>query len=109
MNFEKKYSLRATTSGFRVIEAGFSMYDMLWVLAKALTSTMTMVKSGNINHTGCKYYPGSLVSLEDFNYTNKRMTCLMWWNLKNTNFLGVSVSQFIATIRENFSCQREDM
>ena len=92
MDFEKKYSFRANTSGFRVIEAGFSIYDVLWVLAKALNSTMAMVKSGNINHTGCENSPGSLVSLEDFNHTNMRMGCLIRWNLKNTNFLGVSVS-----------------
>ena len=95
MDFEKKYSSKATTGGFHVIEAGFSMYDMLWVLAKALNSTMAMVKSGNINHTGCEYFPGSLVTIENFNYTNVRMACLITWNLKNTNFLGVSVSHLI--------------
>ena len=94
MEFENQYSLRATTGGFRVIEAGFAMYDVLWVLAKALNSTMAMVESGNISHTGCQQFSGSLVSFENFNHSNMRMACLIQWNLENTNFLGVSVSHF---------------
>ena len=92
MEFENKYSLQATTGGFHVIEAGFFIYDVMWVLAKGLNSTMTMIKSGNISHTGCEQIPGSLVNLEDFNYTNMKMGCLIRWNLENTIFLGVSVS-----------------
>ena len=92
MEFESKYSSRAAGDGFRVIEAGFSVYDVLWVLAKGLNSTMAMVKSGNISHTGCRDVPGSLVNFEDFNHTNMRMGCLIRWNLENTKFLGVSVS-----------------
>ena len=98
MEFENKYSSRAIRGGFHVIEAGFSMYDVLWVLAKGLNSTMAMIKSGNIGHTGCTNIPGSLVNFEDFNYTNMRMGCLIRWNLENTNFLGVSVSLFYIAI-----------
>ena len=95
MDFETQYMMRATAAGFSVIDAGFSMYDVLWVLAKALNSTMAMVESGDITHTGCSDLPGSLVSLDAFNHTNVRMGCLMRWNLQNTNFSGVSVSPFI--------------
>ena len=98
MEFENKYSLRATTGGFRVIEAGFSMYDVLWVLAKGLNSTLAMVKSGDISETDCERFPGSLVSFENFNHTNIRMGCLIEWNLEKTNFLGVSVSHFTIII-----------
>ena len=98
MEFENKYSLRATTSSFSVIEAGFFVYDVLWVLAKGLNSTMAMIESGDIGHTGCEQIPGSLVNLEDFNHTNVKMGCLIRWNLENTNFLGVSVSYIVVTV-----------
>ena len=65
---------------------------MLWVLAFALNSTNAMVKGGDITGTGCEGVPGSLVPLEEFNYSNSRMGCLIQWNIQQTNLSGLTVS-----------------
>ena len=67
----------------------------MWVLAIALNNTAAMVRSGDINETGCSNVSGSLVLLEDFDYSNEKMGCLIQWNLQQTNFSGVSVSYSI--------------
>lgn len=94
MEFSEQYSTRARAENFTVIDAGFAVYDVLWILALALNNTMTMVNNNDIGQTNCESVPGSLVSFENFNHTNKRMGCVIGWNLNNTNFLGVSVSSF---------------
>ena len=68
------------------------MYDVIWVLALALNNTMTMINSGDISETNCGNIPGSLVPLEQFNYSNEKIGCLIQWNLQQTNFTGVTVS-----------------
>ena len=73
-------------------DGGGRMYDAVWILAIALNHTMAMVKSGNINGTGCENTSGSLVPLEQFQYSNEKMGCLIQYNIQNTNFSGVSVS-----------------
>lgn len=75
------------------MDAGIRAYDVVWVLALALNNTISMVRSGDINETGCNKVPGSLVPLEEFDYANERMGCLIQWNLQQTNFSGVSVSR----------------
>ena len=92
MLFDEKYSKRANEGGFQVVDAGVRLYDVLWVLAMALNNTVNMVKSGYISETGCSNVTGSLVPLEEFNYTNVKMGCLIQWNLQQTNFSGGSVS-----------------
>ena len=92
MDFSEQYSTRAMAENFTVIDAGFAIYDVLWILAIALNNTMSMVNSGDVGQTNCEDVPGSLVSLENFDHTNKRMGCIIRWNLNNTNFYGVSVS-----------------
>ena len=92
MEFFEQYSTRATTKSFTVIDAGFAIHDVLWVLALALNNTMTMVNNDDIGQTNCENVPGSLVNLSDFDHTNKQMGCVIRWNLDNTNFSGVSVS-----------------
>ena len=74
------------------MDAGVRLYDVMWVLAIALNNTATMVRSGDINEIGCSNVSGSLVPLEEFDYSNEKMGCLIQWNLQQTNFSGVSVS-----------------
>lgn len=62
------------------------------MLPIALNKTLAAVESGDISGTGCDEVPGSLEPLENFNYTNEKMGCLIQWNLQQTNFSGVSVS-----------------
>ena len=89
--FEEKYSKRAMEGGFEILDVGVRLYDIMWMLAIALNNTLSMV-SGDISETGCSNVPGSLVPLEEFNYSNERMGCLIQWHLQRTNYTGVSVS-----------------
>ena len=73
------------------MDVGVRLYDIMWMLAIALNNTMLMVRSGDISQTGCSNVPGSLVPLEEFEYNNEKMGCLIQWNLQQTNFSGVSV------------------
>ena len=93
--FENEYTRRAIEGGFDVVDASIRAYDVVWVLAIALNNTMSMVRSGDISETVCGNVPGSLVSLEEFDYSNERMGCLIQWNLQQTNFSGVSVSLYL--------------
>ena len=94
MEFVEKYENRTDSEYDRVL-AGV-MYDVIWVLALALNKTMTMISSGDISGTSCENVPGSLVPLEQFNYSNEKVGCLVQWNLQQTSFNGVSVSDFHA-------------
>ena len=76
---------------YEITDAGGRLYDAVWILAVALNRTMIMVKSGNINGTGCENITGSLVLLEQFQYSNEKMGCLIQYNIQITNFSGVSV------------------
>ena len=96
--FENEYTRRAIGGGFDVVDASIRAYDVVWVVALALNNTLSMVRSGDISETGCDNVPGSLVPLEDFDYTNERMGCLIQWNMQQTNFSGVSVSSYIPYI-----------
>ena len=58
----------------------------------ALNRTAIMLNKGNINGTGCENISGSLVPLEQFQYSNEKMGCLIQYNIQMTNFSGVSVS-----------------
>ena len=75
-----------------MIEDAYKLYDALWVLAWALHGTDAMIKSQNIEGTGCENATGSLVPLENFDYSNEKIGCLIRWNIQQTNFFGVTVS-----------------
>ena len=77
---------------YEISDAGDRLYDAVWILASALNRTMAMVKSGDINGTGCENTSGSLAPLEQFQYSNEKMGCLIQYNIQITNFSGVSVS-----------------
>ena len=62
------------------------------MLALALNDTDDMIRSGDINGTGCEGLRGALVALENFKYRNMKVGCLIQWNIQNTNFTGLSVS-----------------
>eukprot|EP00731_Ephydatia_muelleri_P036321 Em0235g2a len=96
--FQTEYELRARQNGYIVSDAGGRAYDAIWVLARALNHTMAMVKSGNINGTHCENATGSLVPLEQFNYSNEKMGCLIQWNIQQTNISGVSLKEWLFII-----------
>ena len=102
-SFHNEYSRRAIAGRFDVVDAGVRLYDVMWVLAQALNNTVAMVERGDINESDCADVSGELVPLEQFNYTNEKMGCLLQWNLQQTNFLGGSVS--VVYIMLNSCCQ----
>ena len=68
-------------------------YDAVWALALALNETQEMfLRNVNVTEIGCGGLDGGLVPLEQFNYSNGVMGCVMRWSLEQTNFSGVSVS-----------------
>ena len=90
--FKSEYEERAGRGRYSVIIQAYKLYDVVWVLALALNNTNAMVNGGDINETGCKDFPGALVPLEEFDYPNKRMGCLIQWSIQQTNFSGLTVS-----------------
>ena len=92
--FHHKYSMRANAEGYTVIDAGYVIFDALWILALALNDTMNMVNTNDISNTECGDVFGSLQDLHNFTYKNRMMGCVIRWNLNNTNFSGVSVCSF---------------
>ena len=92
--FKSEYETRAVEGNYSIEDVGYFSYDAVWILALALNNTMTMVDSRDMNGTGCENVSGPLVPLEQFNYTNEKMGCLIKWNLHQTNFSGVSVSLY---------------
>jgi len=68
-------------------------YDAIWALALALNRTQDMIRSNfNVSEIGCDGLDGGLVPLEQFNYSNGVMGCVIRWSLEQTNFSGLSVS-----------------
>ena len=51
-----------------------------------------MIDDGDIIGTGCENKSGSLTPLENFDYSNKKIGCLIQWNIQKTNFSGLTVS-----------------
>ena len=95
--FQTDYLMYAKKKGYNVSDAGGRAYDAVWVLAIALNRTMTMVKTANINGTGCENTTGSLVPLEQFQYSNEMMGCLIQWNIQRINISGVTVRENATT------------
>ena len=71
-------------------------FDAVWALAAALNATEEMRGSDEmVNQTNCKELVGELVPLNEFNYSNEFMGCVLKYNLQQTDFLGVSVSEVV--------------
>ena len=88
------YKNRADKENYIVHTAVAALgFDAVWALAIALNKTAVMVQNGNVSETGCEgNTEGDLVPLEQFNYSNGLMGCVIQWNLQNTDFQGTSVS-----------------
>ena len=65
-------------------------FDVVWAMALGLDATAQRIAQGN--NSGCGHLPGDLVPLEDFDYSNKRLGCLMRQSMRNLNFTGLTVS-----------------
>ena len=73
-------------------------FDATWALAEALHHMEHLRKNKSLNFeaianfTGCGDSQGELVPLNEFNYSNAFMGCVLKYSLHQTDFLGVSVS-----------------
>ena len=76
---------RISSSSFVEVMA----YDSVWTLALALNMTMNMINTNNTLDCG-----PSPVPLEEFSYGNSSTACLIRHSLSNTNFTGLSVSNY---------------
>ena len=65
-------------------------YDAMWAIALGLNNTLTRIL--NNNSTGCEDVPGSIIPLEQFEYSNAKMGCLLRESFHQTSFSGVTVS-----------------
>ena len=74
-------------------------FDAMWSMAQMLNYTEKMRLSQlSRNHSDfddCRHLDGELVPLNEFNYTNAFMGCVMRDNYYKINFTGVSVSTFV--------------
>ena len=91
--FDELYENRSTQLGYTPTLVRGIAYDAVWALALGLNRTQEMFLSNyNVSEIGCDGLDGGLVSLEQFNYSNGVMGCVMRWSLEQTDFSGVSVS-----------------
>ena len=72
-------------------------FDAIWTIAQVLNYTEEM----RINQTSrvsvdenCRDLPGELVPLNEFNYSNAFMGCVIKCNFYEVNFTGVTVSSY---------------
>ena len=65
-------------------------FDAVWALAEALNKTEEM-RLDNETVANCTDFDGDLVPLDQFNYSNGLMGCVLKYTLHQTDFLGVSV------------------
>ena len=59
-------------------------------MAIGLDNAMKQIAMGNAS--GCEKLSGDLVPLEQFDYTNDKMGCLLRQGFAEVNFLGITVS-----------------
>ena len=67
-----------------------SSYDAIWAMALGVDHATEMIKTNN--SSGCSHLPGKLVSLENFDYHNQLMGCVLRKSFHQVNFTGITVS-----------------
>ena len=66
-------------------------FDAIWAMALGLDSASRRVLMND--SIECDHLPGALVHLEDFDYLNEKMGCLLSNSFQKVNFSGITVSQ----------------
>ena len=73
------------------LEASGLAYDAIWAIALGLHTASMRLKAGD--DSGCENIPGTLKqSLEEFDYSNKKMGCVLQESIAKVNFTGITVS-----------------
>jgi len=65
-------------------------FDAVWAMALGLHNASQRVRVND--SSGCDYLPGELVPLEDFDYLNDRMGCVLRDSFQHVSFRGITVS-----------------
>ena len=65
-------------------------YDAVWALARGLDRAVTRIDLND--SSGCDHLPGELVPLEEFDYQNERMGCVLRKSFSQVSFHGITVS-----------------
>ena len=89
------YEEKVIAEGYRSVTWHALAFDAIWTLANGLNLTETMRKSKTSEEirkeTNCGNLTGELVPLNEFEYSNAFMGCIMKYNFHQTKFLGVTV------------------
>ena len=67
-----------------------SEFDATWAMALGLQTASERVRSNDSR--GCDHLPGRLVPLEELDYMNQRMGCVLRDSFQHVTFSGVTVS-----------------
>ena len=90
------YKERLKTSEYTANVAFAAAFDAIWTIAQALNYTEKMRENdtdGDLELSNCgSDLAGELVPLDEFDYSNAFMGCVIRYNFHRVNFLGVSVS-----------------
>ena len=91
-------------------EAAGMAFDAVWAIALGLNN----VVNNKTNNSDCEDLPGEMIKLENFNYTNEKMGCVLQKGFESVNFKGITVSVhalfitiklFTSLARETFHLQ----
>ena len=64
-------------------------YDSMWSIALGLDKASKKIAAGN--DTECSDLPGDLVPLEEFDYSNEKLGCILKNSIDEVSFIGVTV------------------
>ena len=65
-------------------------YDAIWAMALGLHNASERVRMND--SSGCGHLPGKLVPLEQFDYWNQMMGCVLQRSIAEVHFIGITVS-----------------
>ena len=65
-------------------------YDSMWSIALGLDKASKKIAAGN-NDSECSDLPGDLVPLEEFDYSNEKLGCILKNSIDEVSFIGVTV------------------
>ena len=97
-DFNTKYDDRLESTNYNYTAAYAQAFDAIWTIAQVLNYTEEMTvnqTNGSSVHENCRDLPGELVPLNEFNYSNAFMGCVIKYNFYKVNFTGVTVSSYI--------------
>ena len=65
-------------------------FDVIWAMALGLHNASERVRKND--SSGCGHLPGELIPLEEFDYQNQMMGCVLQKSIAEVDFTGITVS-----------------